>query len=617
MVFVPRTFDQILADMVAFTQSRTELSDFTVGSVIRTILEAAALEDDEQYFQMVQLLDSFSLMTASGSDLDRRLADFGVARLSSQSASGSVAFYNSNLTTDEVSVDLTTSSTDIVVYDSSDFPTSGYPYTVRIGEGLSYVQDVLITANNTATNALTISTSTPLLAAFSVGTRVSLVTGASSYVVSIGTDVEVPATVSEPVRKYVTRESATISAGNYASNSAVVSAHSPGASSNVGANRVSRFSAAAPFPGALVSNVTSIEGGADTESDVDFRKRAIDAVQSLSRGTPNAVRSGAVGVSDAITGKRVLSSNIVEDFTADEVYVYVDDGSGSAAQQTTLVSDSLNGAVAAGISTLTLYNSSDFPSAGTLLITQPSPAKSELVVYESNVSTSNILTLSAGIVTSGGFATNAIVYLVDVLTDSAETGQRRFALSKRSIVRGTEKIYVNDAGGAAPWRLLTSADYVINRGTGEIKLTSTTGVAAAIKIVASYSYYTNLVSEVQRVLEGDLTSPVAYPGVKAAGILLSVESPTVKRVTLQAVLTVETGYVEADLAPTVQLAIEDYINALAIGEDIILSKVIEAAHNIVGVRDFVITSPTSNITVLESELASPYDASANSLISVQ
>jgi hypothetical protein len=62
MTFVARTYEQILSDMIAYMQSRTSISDYNVGSVIRTILEAAALEDDEQYFQMVQLLDMFSAM---------------------------------------------------------------------------------------------------------------------------------------------------------------------------------------------------------------------------------------------------------------------------------------------------------------------------------------------------------------------------------------------------------------------------------------------------------------------------------------------------------------------------------------------------------------------------
>ena len=45
MAFSPRTFQEILTEMIAYVQSRTLISDFSVGSVVRTMLEAAALED--------------------------------------------------------------------------------------------------------------------------------------------------------------------------------------------------------------------------------------------------------------------------------------------------------------------------------------------------------------------------------------------------------------------------------------------------------------------------------------------------------------------------------------------------------------------------------------------
>ena len=66
MAFIPRNFEQILADMIAHVRANTTLTDFSVGSVIRTILEAAAIEDDSQYFQMVQLLNAFRVATAIG-----------------------------------------------------------------------------------------------------------------------------------------------------------------------------------------------------------------------------------------------------------------------------------------------------------------------------------------------------------------------------------------------------------------------------------------------------------------------------------------------------------------------------------------------------------------------
>src|SRR5690606_6560657 len=159
-MFRPRTYEEILNDMIAHMQARTSVSDYSVGSVIRTILEAAALEDDEQYFQMVQLLDLFSLTTASGEDLDRRLADFGITRREAQPAVARGKFVDNNLIRTQIAADVAAGSITITGFNTTRFPTAGFPYTVRVGEGTSRMQNLVVTNNNTGTMALTLSTPT-------------------------------------------------------------------------------------------------------------------------------------------------------------------------------------------------------------------------------------------------------------------------------------------------------------------------------------------------------------------------------------------------------------------------------------------------------------------------
>lgn len=90
MPFQRRTFTQILQDMVDHVRFNTTLTDYRIGAVIRTILEAAALEDDEIYFQAALLLADFSFTTARGPDLGRRLADFDLEREEARPALGQV-----------------------------------------------------------------------------------------------------------------------------------------------------------------------------------------------------------------------------------------------------------------------------------------------------------------------------------------------------------------------------------------------------------------------------------------------------------------------------------------------------------------------------------------------
>ena len=95
--FTPKTSEQILKDAIDYLYHNTNLSDFNVGSVIRTILEVMAVEDAEQYFQMFTILESFFLRTASGSGLDDRAKEYDVTRLPATSSIGEVVFLDTNL----------------------------------------------------------------------------------------------------------------------------------------------------------------------------------------------------------------------------------------------------------------------------------------------------------------------------------------------------------------------------------------------------------------------------------------------------------------------------------------------------------------------------------------
>jgi len=613
MAFIPRTFEQILSDMIAYVQVRTALSDFQVGSVIRTILEASALEDDEQYFQMVQLLDMFSLTTASGTDLDRRLADYGISREGAKRAFGQVRFLNSNLTTDEVAVDGLTGATSVVVFASSRFPSTGFPYVIRLAEGTSRVQDVVVTANNTSSNTFTLDAATPLLSVVFVADRVALVTGSASQTINTGTIVEAPPTVSERAKNYGTQQPAFILAGNLFSNEVRARANDSGTAGNVGVGRVTKFVGSPPFSGARVQSTTNMSGGTNRESDADYRARALARIQTLSRGTPRALRGHAIGIEDPETGQRVTSASLQEAFDLDEVIVYIDDGTGLEPDTAPLPADSLSALVSAAGTQITLNNGTDFPSSGYLLIEAEGVNATELVEVISHPQP-NLLNLSTtGLANDHG--SGAIVNFVDVVSFGAEAGQRRFRIQNHPSVRSTDRVFVKPSASA--WSLLArDVDYVLNKGTGEFILLDTAGLSAGTLVVAHYTYYTNLIAEVQKVLEGDPKDEVNFPGVKAAGVFLSVEAPIIRRVTVRATITAEDRFTEADIAPAVRRSMEDYINALKIGEDIIRARLVDAAYNVSGVRDISISDPKANITVLENELPVPFNSDGDSLVTV-
>ena len=69
-----------------------------------------------------------------------------------------------------------------------------------------------------------------------------------------------------------------------------------------------------------------------------------------------------------------------------------------------------------------------------------------------------------------------------------------------------------------------------------------------------------------------------------------------------------------DLHPIMQSLMDDWgyqVDIVSNGQE-----AFERAMAIAGMFDVVVTTPTSNVTVLENELPVPFDASGNSLVTV-
>lgn len=95
MAFLNKSFSQILNDMLTHLTASSSISDANVGSVARTLMESVALVMDEAYFQLVNILNSSYLNTATGTDLDKKASDFGVQRKLSLQSNVLVTFSGS------------------------------------------------------------------------------------------------------------------------------------------------------------------------------------------------------------------------------------------------------------------------------------------------------------------------------------------------------------------------------------------------------------------------------------------------------------------------------------------------------------------------------------------
>ena len=608
MAFVPRTFEEIRDDMLAYVRMRTTLTDFEIGSVIRTIVEAAALEDDEQYFQMVQLLDAFRLSSATGQDLDERVAEFNIVRLQPGASTGTVIVQDGNLVTSLIETSYV-SGVSLVLEDTSKFPNTG---NIRVGEGTTLVEEASFTANNTSTGTLTLALA--LVNAHDMGTRVSIVSGADRPLTT-GIRVQVPAVGTTPSIIFVTTEAGTIVAGNYESTALRGRAEIPGTTGNVGVGKITQFASNPPFDGALVTNKSNFAGGRDIESDADLRDRARASIQALSKGTILALKEGVLGVEDPVTGQRVTTANILEDFVHDEVVVYVDDGTGFTPDQVDLPRTTVASIVSPGGGNIIVDSTEGMPEEGFLII---SPEDNQIEILEFSGVNHATNTISLATTAVNGHGIGSEVAVVDMINANAEAGEKFFDLANFPVVRSSYRLWVEQPGTVPPLEVdlqTEDVDYFLNRGPGQIEFI-TSGVSAGARVVANYSYYTTLLHQVQKVIDGDPDDSVNYPGIRAAGVRVVAETPVIRRVTVRGSISAAPGFQEADLSPTVQESIEAYINGLGIGADVVRAEIIRRAMSVTGVQDFVLTLPLANVVILENELPRPVDVSGNSLVTV-
>ena len=92
-----KSFNQILGDMVRKIISDTPVNDLNAGSVLLTLLEAAASSDFENNTAVLNILELLNIDAVQNNDLDARAADYGLTRITASKASGLVKISNTNI----------------------------------------------------------------------------------------------------------------------------------------------------------------------------------------------------------------------------------------------------------------------------------------------------------------------------------------------------------------------------------------------------------------------------------------------------------------------------------------------------------------------------------------
>jgi len=315
--------------MIANVLATTPLTDVNFPSVWTSMLDAAATEDDEQYFAMLEIVRAFSLDTITGTDLDDRAAESSVSeRRSAKKASTTVTLGDTAVT--KISTGVYSgkpgpaATTSAINGDSATgFLASG---SIIIGRGTPNAETVPYSSISVFANYVTFNLSAAL--AFDHGTDETIIRSqGGNRLINAGVVVFVPSSdISEKI-EFILDSAATILDGERVIENVQVTAVNAGASSNVPIGSIREYDSN-PFSTATVTNPSRVTNGRDVETDQELRDRIKSTIQSLSRGTGTAIITGALGL---ISGnQRVVSASIVEPtLPADVVKLYIDDGAGS------------------------------------------------------------------------------------------------------------------------------------------------------------------------------------------------------------------------------------------------------------------------------------------------
>ncbi len=324
----PRSYPQIVGEMIDAFLSRQGISALRAGSPILSLIEAAAQSDLRSSQDVFDLLNSVSLDKATGLALDRIGAEENVTKLSESPATGTVTITDTTFTKKQTKLYQgkpapIVGSFTINVQDASLWPSTGQLY---IGRGTSNYEGALsYTAKTNLTThwAITLSQSTTKI--HNVGESVIVAQG-GNRVIGVGGIVKTPqANVADAI-EFRTVYAATIPDGETEVQGVVIIAERPGVIGNVSANAINTFGTV-PFAGAVVTNPLPFSNGRETEDNDSYRERIKNVRKTRTKGTALAITNAVTGISAVDENKRVTSASLVVR-SGYPTTLYVDDGTG-------------------------------------------------------------------------------------------------------------------------------------------------------------------------------------------------------------------------------------------------------------------------------------------------
>lgn len=135
--------------------------------------------------------------------------------------------------------------------------------------------------------------------------------------------------------------------------------------------------------------------------------------------------------------------------------------------------------------------------------------------------------------------------------------------------------------------------------------------------IDGYNYYTGLIRTTHRIIDGLPDDPVLYPGVRAAGSLVQVDTPLIRPISLSLQVKPKDGVTLNSISELVQSTTAEYVNSLGVGKPVILSEIIRAVQGIPGVYSVeIVDSETTDDRIVVSDIEKAYILNSSTDVSV-
>jgi len=321
----PKSYDQLLGEMLSSYMSRIGVSDVNVGSANTSFFEVVALAVARAGGDVLSVLRDYSVDRATGEALRRLARDERLTPFPARVATGTVTITDSSFQKLSSKVYAGTrapnaGSSLVNVSDTEGWPASGQIY---IGRGTPNVEGPLsYSAINAVGGYFQITLISPTNKFHNIGESVVVAQGGNRPVPSNAV-VRVPASGAEEETRFYTVSTSVILDGETEVTEVKVSAQEPGARSSVPRGAIKEF-VSLPFAGATVSNENKYTTGRDAETDEELRERIKRARLSKGLGTATAIKAAVIGATSPDEQATVVSDEIVSD--ADSATLFVDDG---------------------------------------------------------------------------------------------------------------------------------------------------------------------------------------------------------------------------------------------------------------------------------------------------